>query len=92
MTEKIRKEVDGLTTSNIMGAEMLRKSDVLELVESLTKWIKVEDGLPEKYKNILIRNEDDIDIGQRIHDGGENLWASNCGDIEGIIEWKTIDM
>lgn len=52
MTAEIRKQIDGLSVitranGHNVHEDCIKKSDVIELVEKLTKWNKVEDCLPD---------------------------------------------
>jgi len=71
MTEQAKAMVEQLTTFENKkrtpllekNEVLLRKSDVIELVEKLTAWVKVEDGLPEfKGKPFYILAESVEDI------------------------------
>ena len=89
MTNEIKQMVDELPCYRDNNG--CKKSDVIELVEKLTKWNKVEDGLPEIGKRVLMKFDDDkISSGHRIQ---EKLFVDDIAnfywDVE-IIEWKYI--
>lgn len=96
MTDEIRKQIDGLpifSTNEVVDctiqANWVLMSDVIELVEKLTKWNKVDDCLPEVDTIVLwktisgnyIVDEIDHDMDFRM------LNSAYCNDL---IEWKPI--
>ena len=70
MTTEVKAMVDALpivshSVIDWKETELVNKSDVLELVEKLTAWVKVEDGLPEfkgKPLYILAESAEDIQL------------------------------
>lgn len=43
--------------------DFMRVCDVEELIEELTKWNKVEDGLPDERKVLLLKIDSELVIG-----------------------------
>lgn len=100
MTDEVRRMVDGLriafTTSDTSGGKsdtdnLVYKSDVVELVEKLTKWNKVEDFPIPKETDVIVKMEN----GEYGH---AKYFANNIGVIDGhfdfdmpnVTDWKLI--
>lgn len=75
MIDEVRNKIDELKVHecrcsfSLPPIELLLKSDVIKLVESLTKWNKVEDCLPELSCKCLVKFKE-VDIN------GENHFSS----------------
>lgn len=67
-------------------------SDVIKLVEELTKWNKVEDGLPESSINVLLKRRQPFSIYELSGFQLKGIFYSNeTGNIiSDVIEWKYI--
>lgn len=107
MNAEIQKLIDGLPTRIIVDRtiidgikykvikEYLLESDVIELVESLTKWNKVEDCLPEL---ISTRSHQSRQVFCKLKDGSFKVcqFSNALGFYplyanEKVTEWKPIN-
>ena len=84
MTTEVKAMVDALpivshSVIDWKEAELVNKSDVLALVEKLTGWVKVEDGLP-KSKEIL------TDVLVKIKG---KRWQCNLGIVTATFDRRT---
>lgn len=84
MNSEVQKLINELPTYTRMAEfkEYIPKSDVIDLVEKLTRWNKVGDCLPpEDGQDILLQNDKWIDedyniLGVRIGSYGDGQWIS----------------
>ena len=111
MTTEVKAMVDSLPTVSHSvidwkEAELVNKSDVLELIEKLTAWVKVEESTPMCFEAgdwdgkrsdiVLVKTREGETLTARLYngilDGSEfNEWAEARYDyMIEVIEWKTI--
>ena len=99
MTEETKKLIDELPTSRVgFGDEMrelVYKSDLIRIVEELTKWNKLKDGFPDTGRQLLAKFRDgDIEVAWYLsHKYRDCSFYSRCEPdidfiLEDIIEWK----
>jgi hypothetical protein len=99
MTQKAKELIDELEVVTKMNwedkwTELVKKSAVIELVKELTKWNKVEDGLPEPITSIQMRKKNGyIGVGymsvamHQFYDYKSQTYF----EISDVIEWKPIN-
>ena len=90
MTTEVKAMVDALPRCYIRGDAFISKSDVIELVEKLTAWVKVEDGLPEPDKEILFKRYDGTIYFGKYCKVFKMEFVTSCVSIKNVTEWKPI--
>ena len=107
MTEELKKLIKSIRTTELIRknpisgelekANFVLKSDFDRVVEELTKWNKVEDGLPEIQGYYFVRVEHSFPKNCHVivseFDDENNRFYSESGDnpIYDALEWKPIN-
>ena len=94
MTEETKKLIDELpvvakSVINWKDAELVDKDDVIALVEKLTGWTKVEDGLPKKSSRVNFKS-DTLDYDGKNYIGCCDYTGEHFCTQLNVIEWKPI--